>query len=93
MGSRNNGERMSESSYLVGVGSGLTFWLRQRETESGGEEGGRDKEEMRVFEEVRKNKSTEKDESTSGTRQGVDVYHFTQVANVAVLSSPPFSLR
>lgn len=42
---------------------------------------------MRVFEEVRKNKSTEKDESTSGTRQEVDVYHFTQVTNVALLLS------
>lgn len=43
---------------------------------------------MRVLEEVRKNKSTEKDESTSGTMQVVDVYHFTQVTNVALLLSP-----
>lgn len=30
---------------------------------------------MRVLEEVRRNKSTEKDKSTSGTRKEVDVYH------------------
>lgn len=50
----------------------------------------RDKGGMKVLEEVRKNKSTEKDESTSGTRQEVDVYHFTQVTNVALLLSPIF---
>lgn len=50
----------------------------------------RDKDGMRVLEEVRKNKSTEKDESTSGNKQEVDVYHFTQVTNVALLLSPFF---
>lgn len=45
---------------------------------------------MRVLEEVRKYKSTEKDESTSDTRQEVDVYHFTQVTNVALLLSLRF---
>lgn len=50
----------------------------------------RDKDGMKVLEEVRKSKSTEKDESTSGTRQEVDVYHFTQVTNVALLLSPLF---
>lgn len=45
---------------------------------------------MRVLEEVRINKSTEKYESTSGTRQEVAIYHFTQVTNVALLLSPVF---
>lgn len=42
---------------------------------------------MRVFE-FRKNKSTEKDESTSGTMQVVDVYHLSQVTNIALLLTP-----
>lgn len=33
MGSRNNSERMRESFYSVGAGSGLTFRQRQREEE------------------------------------------------------------
>lgn len=45
---------------------------------------------MRVLEEDRMDKSTDKDESTSGTMQVVDVYHFTQVTNVAPLLPPSF---
>lgn len=82
--SRNNGERMMASSYSKGGGSGLTFCWRQ----SAGERV--DKDAMRVLEEVRRNKSTEKYESTSGTRQEVAIYHFTQVTNVALLLSPVF---
>lgn len=75
MGSKNNGKQMT-----VGIGSGLTILMKME----------RDKEGMRVVEEVGKNKSTEKDESTSDTRQDLDVYHFTQVTKVALLLSPFF---
>lgn len=45
----------------------------------------RDKDGVRVFKKVMKNKSTEKDESTPASREEVDVYHFTKVTNVALL--------
>lgn len=47
----------------------------------------RDADGMKFPEEVRKNKSTEKDESTTTSRREADVYHFTKVTNVAQLFS------
>lgn len=86
MGSGNNGEWMMLSSRRKGGGSGLTFCWRQ----SAGERV--DKDAMWLLEEVRRNKSTEKKicGSTSGTRQEVAIYHFSEVTNVALRLSPCF---
>lgn len=54
----NDGQHARESSYSVGAGNGRTFCQRQKEVEMSS------RSDMRVLEEVKKNKSTEKDEST-----------------------------
>lgn len=85
IGSRNNVERMMVE---------LLLWRRRKRPDllcwrrSVGERV--DKDDMRVLEEVRRNKSTEKRESTSGTVQEVAIYHFTQMTNVALLLFPCF---